>query len=383
MQMIESDIQALRESEFPITETWCYLDHASQGPLPASHVAAVSAATEHLMRSGDSLVYETIAKLDDCRRLAATLVNAAPADIALLTSTGQGIGLVAQGLDWQDGDEMITYAGEFPSVVLPWLQFRDRGVRVRFVEDRGCRYDAEDVEALISDRTRVIALSLVNFAHGFRAPIETVAEMCRARGIWLVVDVAQGLGVIPVDAEALGADILSAQAYKHLLGGFGISVCYCSPRTRRELRVAGAGWAGREPGAISGTDFERPLSPDARRFETSHPGFAAIRGLLASLRLLIDSSPALYQRRIADLADQLVEGLQERGWVIAGSLRAGERSSIVSATRPGVDLGDVHAKLHERRIACSHRAERLRFAPHFYNTADDLSRLFGFLDECA
>jgi selenocysteine lyase/cysteine desulfurase len=193
----------------------------------------------------------------------------------------------------------------------------------------------------------------------------------------------QGLGVIPVDAAALGADILSAQAYKHLLGGFGISVCYCSPRARSELRVSGAGWAGRERGPISGIDFDRPLSADARRFEASQPGFAAIRGFLASLRLLCDHLPLGYQSRIADLTQELVDGLQERGWTVVSSLRETERSSIVSAARPGADLTELHRQLGERGFAFSHRLGAFRFAPHFYNTSGDLARLLGALESAA
>src|SRR6185437_9230605 len=147
MWLSDQQIAALRQSEFPITETTCYLDHASLGPLPRSHVAELNEAAHQLMVSGDPRVLETI---DDIRAQAAVLLNAEPGDIALLTSTAQGLCLVAEGLDWREGDEVITYAGEFPSVVLPWLQLRDRGVVVRFVQDRGCRFEAEDVEALIN-----------------------------------------------------------------------------------------------------------------------------------------------------------------------------------------------------------------------------------------
>ena len=383
MSISEDEIAALREREFPVTERVCYLDHASLGPLPRTHVAALTEAAEHLMLTGDPIVPDTIAKLDEIRGLTARLMNAQPEDIALLTSTAQGLSLVAQGLDWREGDEVVTYEGEFPSVVLPWLQLRDRGVNVRFVEDRNHRFEAEDVEAQLGERTRVVALSLVNFNHGFRAPLEEVGAMCRDRGIWFVVDVVQGLGVIPVDAARLQADILSAQAYKHLLGGFGISICYCSPRVRRELRVSGAGWAGRERPLVSGTDFERPLAADARRFEASQPGFAAIRGFLASLRLLIEQLPNGYQDRIAALADELSDGLEEIGWDVVSSRRDGERSSIVSATRPGLDLTALHARASEQQIAFSLRAGAFRFAPHFYNTSDDLSQLLAFLAAAA
>jgi selenocysteine lyase/cysteine desulfurase len=377
---IESEIQALRSREFPITKAWCYLDHASRGPLPASHVAAANLATAEQMLTGSSFIWDMIDRLDDIRELAATLINAESTDIAVLNSTGQGTALVAQGLTWRDGDEVIIYGGEYPTFALPWMQLRNLGVRVRFIEGEDYRYDVEDVEALITDKTRVIALGLVNFAHGFRAPLEEISELCRERGIWFVVDAAQAMGGVPVDARALGADIISAQAYKHLLGGFGISVCYCSPRAREELLVSAAGAAGRDRASITSTDFEEPLSRDARRFEGSYPTLSAIQGFLASLRLLVDDRTELYHDRIAGFVALLAEGLQDQGWTVVSSLREGERSSIVSATKQGVDLARVHAELNKRRVIFGYRVGRLRLAPHFYNTADDIKH---FLSELA
>ncbi len=177
----DREVSSLRDTEFPIVEQVCYFDHASLGPLPRRHVAEANAATERLMLTGDPEVHETIGKLDEIRELAGRLINAGAEDVAILTSTAQGLSLVAQGLDWSDGDEIVTYEGEFPSVVLPWLQLRDCGVRIRYVTDKGCRFDADDVERLINKRTRVVALSLVNYAHGFRAPVEEIGEICRER----------------------------------------------------------------------------------------------------------------------------------------------------------------------------------------------------------
>jgi cysteine desulfurase/selenocysteine lyase len=380
MSVTAFNAQAVREREFPITESWCYLDHASRGPLPASHVAAVTAFANDLMCAGEPFAYQTADKMDELRGLAGGLMNAEASDIALLTSTGRGFGVVASGLDWQEGDEIVTYAKEFPGVVIPWLQLEDRGVRVRFVEDRDGRYEVDDVAALITDRTRVVALSLVNFVSGFRAPIEAIADLCKPRGIWLVVDVAQALGAIPVDAQALRADVLTAQVYKHVLGGFGISVCYCSPEIREVLRVASAGWAGRPKEFIGSPDYTIPLSPDARRFEASHPGSLEVRGLLASLTLLTESDPALYQGHIADLSRELTEGLQARGWVVANSDRPAERSSIVSAVKPTGTADSLDEDMRKAHVACSVRSGRLRLAPHLYNTSQDTEYFFECLD---
>jgi cysteine desulfurase / selenocysteine lyase len=375
------EIEQLRKDEFPITESWCYLDHASRGPLPASHVRDVTEYLSQMMRSGRSLVYDTADKMNEIRTLAARLLSAEAADIALLTSTGHGIGLVAQGLDWNEGDEVVTYAREFPGVVLPWLQLKTRGVDVRFLPDRGGRWEVKDLTALLNNRTRAVALGLVNWQTGFRGPIEQVAELCKPRGIWLVVDAAQALGSIRVDSQVLGADVISAQSYKHLLGGFGISVCFCSCRARAELRAAGAGWAGRDRDAIGENDYTIPLSADARRFETSHPSAASVRGFLASLRLLLANSPDEYQAHIMNLTDELIEGLEQRAWTVVSPRTPAERSSIVSATKEGIDLSALQATLSTKQVACSLRDERLRLSPHLYNTSEDLEYLFKSLDQ--
>jgi cysteine desulfurase / selenocysteine lyase len=374
-------LERLRSEEFPITEAWCYLDHASRGPLPTSHVRDVTEYLAQTMRSGESLVYQTADKMNEIRSLAATLLNARALDIALLTSTGHGVGLVAQGLDWNEGDEVITYAREFPGVVLPWLQLEEKGIAVRFLPDRGGRWEVSDLAALLSERTRTVALSLVNWETGFRGPVEEVAELCRPRGVWLVVDAAQALGSIEVDSKALGADVITAQAYKHLLGGFGISVCFCSPRARAELSAAGAGWAGRDRDDIGANDYRIPLSADARRFETSHPSAASVRGFLASLRLLLANSPSQYQAHIMTLADELIEGLEQRAWTIVSPRTPRERSSIISATKEGIDLSALRETLNTKRIACSVRDDRLRLSPHLYNTSEDLEYLFQVIDD--
>src|SRR5207249_2785353 len=145
--------------------------------------------------------------------------NCSAADIAILHSTTEGLSLVAQGLDWEAGDEVISYELEHPNAVYPWKNLADRGVVIRYIKDAGYRFDADQVAELITDRTRVVCLSLVNFGHGFRSPVERISAMCKPRGIWVVIDAVQAVGSISVDVAALGADIVSAHAYKWLLGG--------------------------------------------------------------------------------------------------------------------------------------------------------------------
>jgi selenocysteine lyase/cysteine desulfurase len=381
---LELAVGEVRRREFPITSTWSYLNHASRGPIPIRHLEA---ATAQLRAQTDDpylgALGVTMDKMNDARDKLAQLMNCAASDIALLTSTAQGLNLVAQGLDWSPGDQVISYELEFPNVVIPWSNLKVRGVETALVPDRGNRFELDDIVRAIGPRTRAIALSLVNFAHGFRAPIEELGVFCKSRGIWLVVDAIQAIGSIEVNANALGADILTAHAYKHLLGGFGISVCYCSERARAELHVPNPGWFSRAQARSSDSLFEydAPFTDEARRFESSTPTLSGLYGFCASLDLLLENDPQLRQARVFDLTTYVANGLQGRGWEVLSPMKSGERSGIIAAEHKRIPIDKLQQALKECRVVASIRERRiLRISPHFYNTEADVDRLFDCLD---
>jgi selenocysteine lyase/cysteine desulfurase len=379
---ITADFEAIRRDQFPIVDEWAYLNHASIGPLPRANVASATACLAMLSETNlRDAVDVVVAKETEIRALAATLMRCEPADVALLRSTGSGPNLVAQGLDWVPGDEVVTYELEHANAVFPWVHLADRGVTVRYVPDRGHRFEIGDVAARLSPRTRVVCLSLVNFAHGFRAPIETIGELCRQRGIWLVVDAVQALGVLDVDVPALGADVVTAHAYKWLLGGFGLAIAYCSPRARRELRVPEVGWMARANASDLSNliDFSVNLADDGRRFEPSEPNLPALFGLAASLGLIHEVGIRSIEARVSALVTDLGDGLHARGYEVVSSTRPEERSGIVAARREGMNGDAIRAAMDEARVACSVREGRVRVAPHFYNSVEDVGRFLAAL----
>ena len=162
--------------------------------------------------------------LEQARAQAAQFVNCSPDDVAFLKSTAEGLGVVALGLDWQPGDEVIAYNQAFPADVYPWMNLSGRGVELKLIADQGRhRHEVADVEALMTPRTRIVCLELVNFTNGFRAPIAEIARMCHERGAWLVVDATQAAGVLRIDMRELGCDVLVAHGYKFLMSGWGRS----------------------------------------------------------------------------------------------------------------------------------------------------------------
>jgi len=178
---------------FQITRRGVYLDNATLGPPPARHVRAVTAFLERMSTEGlDDLFAISDEGVDAVRSKAASLLNADPSHVFFVCSTSHGVGVVAEGLSWRDGDEVVLYELDHPAGVFPWLNLADRGVKVRFIKDRGrFGFDVDDVREMLSPRTRVVCVSLVNFAHGARADVEEIAEICRAGGVWFVVDAVQ------------------------------------------------------------------------------------------------------------------------------------------------------------------------------------------------
>jgi selenocysteine lyase/cysteine desulfurase len=354
--------------------------------LPRSHIEAAQAFLRSMSEEaapGDSEVL-----LDATRERAARLLNCEAEAIALLSTTSQGLNLVPGGLDWRSGDEVILYEADHPTDIYAWLNLADRGVAPRFVKDRDGRYEAEDVEQLIGPRTRAVCLSLVNYGTGFRAPIEEIGEICRRHGVWLVVDAIMGLGALRVDAPATGADILVAHGYKFLLSGFGVAICYCSPRARTELRVAEVGYKGmevvknyvvRSPDFASMDGRKLDFAASAHRFEAGTQALSVVAGMRATLDLMLSVGVDVIGAHIRSLARQLAEGLRAAGCVVAGSMRESERSAIVSFTRPGVEFAELSRKLTQSGIHHHVIHERIRLSPHFYNNRDDIAAVLATL----
>jgi selenocysteine lyase/cysteine desulfurase len=379
-------LAGLRREEFPITASGVYLNNAGRGPIPRTHVAASCAFLQDMserMSPGDSATL-----IEATRACAADLLNCDVADIALLSTTSQGLNLVPAGLDWRMGDEVVLYEMDHPTDIYAWLNLADRGVVVRFVKDRGRRYEAEDVERLINPRTRAVCLSLVNYAHGFRAPVERIGEICRRRGIWFVVDAIMGLGTLRVDGRSLAADIICAHGYKFLLSGFGLAICYCSERARRELRVAEVGYKAMEgamdyaqhpPDFTAMAKHGPAFATTARRFEAGTQALAMVAGMKATLELMLSIGTETIERHVQQLARHLVEGVAAQGYTVAGSPHAHERSAIVSFTREGLDTSELSRRLTAHRIHHHVLHQRIRLSPHFYNSSDDIAAALAAL----
>jgi selenocysteine lyase/cysteine desulfurase len=358
---IEWDIESVRRVEFPIVEHGIYFDNATLGPPPVRHVRAVTGLYQRMSERGlDGDLFSVSEEgVDQVRRKAAALLHCEPSHLAFVHSTSHGVSLVSEGMRWRSGDEVLLYELDHPAGVLPWLNVIDQGVKVRFIQDRGRQcFNAGDVLAQIGPRTRVVCVSLVNFAHGARAPIEELADICHERDVWLIVDAVQALGALQVNAQEMGADVVVAHGYKFLLSGFGIGICYLSDRALRELKVRQVGWKSVE----SPFDLDRILSfrldfpSSAKRFEPSFQPLPQIFGLSASLDLFAEVGAEVVESRVLGLTRRLTAGLAAKGYEVVGPKPPARRrpSSRSPCARP--------ANMGDSRKRCGRAAPGVRLA---------------------
>ncbi len=269
---------------------------------------------------------------------------------------------------------------EFPSNVYPWMGLASRGVEYRQVEERDGRIDPDEILARIDSRTRMLALSWVQYASGFRSDLARLGRACRERGVLFVVDVIQGLGALALDVEADFVDVAAASAHKWLLGPEGIALLYVSDRVVERLRPARSGWRSmRDP--FQWTAYDLTWNEGARRFESGTLNAYGIVALGGSLEVLLKAGAEEIEPRVLALADLAARGLKDLGFSVVSSRRRGETSGIVTAVPPGRSAQDLIKPLDQRGIVVAARAGRLRIAPHFYNTADEIERCLAELAE--
>ena len=366
-------------AEFPVTENYIYMNHAGVAPLSRSVREAMVGFVEDATVNGAVHAAQWAEAAEECRVAAAQLLNADATEIAFMKNTTQGILLAANGIDWRAGDNVVTTAVEFPANVYPWWSLKERyGVETRMVPEREGCIDVADIAAAIDARTRVVTISHVEFASGFRNDIQAIGELCRERDIWFVVDAIQSLGAIAVDVKAAHIDILAADGHKWLLAPEGAAIFYCAAEKLERLINTNIGWAS----VVNPRDFlnyELTQKPDATRFEEGSYNSVGLYGLKAAIELLLEVGTATVESRVLGLTAHLMAGLEERGYRVITPKAETARAGIVIFESARHSPDEIEALLQAHNIITAARGRGVRVAPHFYNTESEINRLLEVL----
>lgn len=369
------------QSEFPVTQKYVYMNHAGVAPLSKQVQKAMVDFVEDATVNGAVNVDEWVDTIEECRDNAAELLNAKSTEIAFMKNTTQGILIAANGIDWNEGDNVVTTAVEFPANVYPWWSLNERyGVETRMVPEKDGIIHLQDIIDNIDDRTRVLTISHVEFASGFRNDITAIGEICRERDIWFVVDAIQSLGAIEVDVKKSKIDILAADGHKWMLAPEGAAVFYCSDSKRDRLINTNLGWAG----VINPRDFldyDITQKPDATRFEEGSYNTTGIYGLNAALKLLRTINIQYIEERVLTLTDLLITGLDKKGYIVNTPKMKSDRAGIVIFESNIYTPTQLFNLLQDNNIITAERGSGIRISPHFYNTESEIEQLLNILPE--
>ncbi len=377
-----------RQHEFPVAAKSIYMAHAGVSVLPRS---AVEPMRRYLDDSlvGDQETAWVVEQVAIARARSAKLLGARSDEVALLGPTSTGISLVASGIPWEPGDEVVFYQDDYPANVYAWTRLERIGVRpVALAPKVPGKITWELVEAALTENTRLVALASCNFLSGHRIDLDTIGRNLQARDILFCVDGIQTLGAFRTTVEHI--DFLCADSHKWMLGPAAAGVFFVK-KSRHALldpMLLGA-WNVVSPEFVAQPEIR--YYAGGRRYEPGILNFADIVGMAGAMELLLRMGVENISRRLLELRRSLLEGLRPLGFQLyteaddlGPDTSDASRSAIVTVRHTDRDMDSLFGRLSEAGVAASLRRNRanrafIRFSPHFYNTQNEIDRVVELL----
>lgn len=380
MDMISST--HIPTDEFPILKHGHYANHAAIAPWPRVTARAVADFAFENCDRGPEEYAQWLKRETELRKMLCIMLNADGADdIALLKNTTEGAATVANGIEWRSGDNVVIPLDEFPSNRLPWLALKDRGVVVREVDIRCTEEPEQALLAAMDDRTRLLAVSAVQWTDGLRLQLEILGDACRHGNVLFFVDAIQQLGALEMDVQACHIDFLAADGHKWMLAPEGIAVFYCRRALRRRLKLVQHGWRMvDQPYQFNRADWKP--SQAASRFEAGSPNTLGQTALHASLQLLLRIGMKNVESAVRENSMTLSESLS--AFPSLELVRPYDQirgSGIISFRLPGQDLNDSFQALRQKRLVCALRGDAIRLSPHFYQAGKPLDDILNVIED--
>lgn len=397
------DFEKIRREEWPVLETMTFLDAACVSFAPQRTVRAVKAFADMTATQEEANSSAHHIAMDSMRHKAyeeaQKLLNADPEEIALVESTSHGLNIAAMGIPLEEGDNIITTNLEFIQVALPWCVMRkDKKIEIRVCKTEDNRFEAKDFAALADEKTKIIVISTLEWCNGWQTDLKDLGEFCKEKGIMLVVDAVQQLGVTKIDTKACHVDILTAGGHKWLNSPYGTGVLYVNKESLSKIHQSYAGYLNTTvPEGGWGAYWENPSAPSvndwtfdqtARKFEIG--GTSNYTGAIAlgeSLALVNEIGIENIESYIRSLSTYCMDRMEEIGGTLITHRDPGHFGGIVIA-RLYDDLDtdrEILKKLHARKIFIAQRftdfVGGFRISCQYFNNRKDIDTMIGAMKE--
>jgi len=361
---------------FPATKKYTYLNSAAVAPIPTTAVEAVASQLKDVSENGSTNYLDWVDTKNRSREMIARMLKVKAEQIAFMRNTSDGFSTIANGLKWEKGDNIVSFAKEFPANFYAWRRVRDAfGVELRLCPERNGRIDLNEFVSLIDENTRLVTISAVQYGSGFRADLQRIGEAARKVDALFAVDIIQAFGAMPLDLEAQKVDVAASASHKWLCSPEGCGILYLSDRARERIEPTLVGWISvNEPWDFE--NLEQNWKSNALAWESGTGGSSLFYGLEQSAKLLFETGAEKIENYLEELTDYLCKLIAEKNYEIVSSRAKCEKSQIVCIKhKNNLTPTEIAARLENENIIVSPRGDRVRIAPHFFNNREDVERL--------
>lgn len=367
---------------FQLDQDIVHLNHAAVAPWPVITGEAVVAFANENMAIGSQNYARWMQTEQQLKHKLALLINAKSTDeIALLKNTSEGLSLIAQGLTFQAGDNIVIPAEEFPSNKVVWQALQSKAVQLRLIPVQDIENPEQALIDAMDTNTRLLSCSSVQYARGLRLKLKTIGQACWQNQTLFCVDAIQSLGAIYFDAQDCFADFVVADGHKWMCGPEGTALFYCRKDIQPQLQLRQHGWHMLK----NAFDFSQQsdaieIAEGAQRFESGSPNMLGIAALNASLGLLLEIGIKEIQSAVISNAKYLITQLQAQANIkLLTPLEPGRYAGIVSFQKDLVDNMKLYQQLQDNNVICAYRGDGIRFSPHFYTTTQQMDKALAIV----
>jgi len=359
---------------FPITENKIYVNHASSSPFS---IKIKEALNDHIqLRATDpdtawKNMFQTSQKL---RSLFSGIIKADSTDrIAYTQNTTHGLNIIASGLDWKKGDEILIPDNEFPANVYPYKNLERQGVDINFLPTPEGGITPKILRSSINSNTKLLSLSFVEFLSGYKHDLKSIGQICKENDVIFIVDSIQGLGAIPIDVQKYHIDGLANGGHKWLMSPTGIGFLYLTKQLQNKITQSQLGWSGLNDFS-NFLDYNRSIKASAKRYELGTLNFDGLIGAHTAISLLQNIGINNIYSHLKQLTTYCLRELKKIGMNIHTNDEIEHRSGIITFYKDN-DSKNLFKYLKGNEVVCSFRHKMIRISPHFYNNREEIDRI--------